>query len=161
MEIFKPNARFNKITDIKPEFLKENNIKGLILDVDNTLITLDKEPLEDVEKWILKMKESGFKICIASNSIHKTRVKTIADELEIPYIYFSIKPMKRGLKKAMEILELEPQYIAEIGDQVFTDVMGANRMQMFTILTEPISPEKFHVGRVKRRIEKRVLKDKK
>ena len=161
MEIFKPNARFNKITDIKPEFLKENNIKGLILDVDNTLITLDKEPLEDVEKWILKMKESGFKICIASNSIHKTRVKTIADELEIPYIYFSIKPMKRGLKKAMDILGLEPQYIAEIGDQVFTDVMGANRMQMFTILTDPISPEKLHVGRLKRRIEKRVLKDKK
>ena len=139
MEILKPNARFKKITDIDPEFLKENNIKGLILDVDNTLITLDKEPLENVEKWILKMKESGFKICIASNSIHKIRVK----------------------KKAMDILGLEPQYIAEIGDQVFTDVMGANRMQMFTILTDPISPEKLHVGRLKRRIEKRVLKDKK
>ena len=61
----------------------------------------------------------------------------------------------------MDILGLEPQYIAEIGDQVFTDVMGANRMQMFTILTDPISPEKLHVGRLKRRIEKRVLKDKK
>ena len=160
MKFLEPNARFNKITDITAKFLKEHGIKGLILDVDNTLITLDKKPLEDVEKWIEDIKDAGFKICIASNSIHKERVETIAKKLDIPFIYFSVKPLRIGLYKARKLLGLESKYIAEVGDQLFTDVIGANRMKMFTILTEPISPEKYKINNVKRKIEKKILKKK-
>ena len=58
----KPDAIFNKITDIKPEFFKENNIKGIILDVDNTLITLDGDKLDGIDGWVKIMKKNNFKI---------------------------------------------------------------------------------------------------
>ena len=67
--MLKPKARFNKITDINIEFLKENNIKAVILDVDNTLIDFDKKPLDNIESWIDNLKKENIKICIASNTI--------------------------------------------------------------------------------------------
>ena len=152
--MLKPKARFEKITDISAEFLKKNKIKALILDVDNTLMDLDRKPLEDLEKWAEKLKKSNIKICIASNSIKKHKVENIAKKLDVPYIYFSIKPLKRGLKKAKKILNTDSENIAEIGDQLFTDVLGANRMKMFSILTKPISGEKNVFGKIKRKIEK-------
>ncbi len=102
--MLKPRARFEKITDIKMEFFKENNIKAIIVDVDNTLIDLDRKPLEDMEKWIENVKNEAIKICIASNSIKKEKIKKLAEDLKIPYVYGSIKPFKRGLKKAINIL---------------------------------------------------------
>lgn len=102
--MLKPQARFKKVTDIKPIFLKEHNIKAVILDVDNTLIDLDKKPLENIKEWIDNLKKENIKICIASNSIKKEKVSKVASSLDIPYIYFSTKPLKRGLKKAIKIL---------------------------------------------------------
>ena len=152
--MLKPKARFDKITDIDAKFLKDNNINALILDVDNTLIDMDKRPLENLEKWIENLKDQNIKICIASNSIRKGKVRNVAKKLDIPFIYFSTKPLKRGLKKALEIIQENPENVAEIGDQLFTDVWGANRLKMFSILTKPISPEKTKLGEIKRKIEK-------
>ena len=73
---------------------------------------------------------------------------------------FSVKPLRIGLYKARKLLGLESKYIAEVGDQLFTDVIGANRMKMFTILTDPISPEKYKINNIKRKIEKKILKKK-
>ena len=92
--ILLPKLQVNKITDIKIKVLEEKNIKGLILDVDNTLIDLDKNPLDGIKEWINNVKENGIKICIASNSIKKKKVKKIANELNVPYVYFSVKPTK-------------------------------------------------------------------
>lgn len=102
--MLKPQATFKKITDIKPEFFKDNKLKATILDVDNTLIDLDKKPLENMKNWIDTLKKENIKICIASNSIKKHKVSKVASELNVPYIYFSTKPLKRGLKKAIKIL---------------------------------------------------------
>ena len=156
--MLKPKAQFDKITDINVKFLKENNIKAVILDVDNTLMDLDRKPLENIKKWIDSLKKENIKICIASNSIKKGKISKIAKIIDVPYIYFSTKPLKRGLKKAAKILEEENKNIAEIGDQLFTDVVGANRMKMFSILTKPISEEKTKLGALKRKIEKIFLK---
>ena len=152
--MLKPKARFEKITDIDINFLKEKNIKAVILDVDNTLMDLDRIPLENIENWIANLKKENIKICIASNSIKKNKVSSMAKKLDVPFIYFSTKPLKRGLKKAANILNEKYENIAEIGDQLFTDVIGANRMKMFSILTKPLSKEKTKLGEVKRRIEK-------
>lgn len=157
--LLRPKMQIKKITDITVEMLKDNNIKALILDSDNTLITLDKEPLEGIKEWINQIKQSGIKICIASNSIKHKKVEKVAKYLEIPYTYFSIKPTKLGLKRAKKILQVENnENIAEIGDQLFTDVLGANRMKMFSILTEPISEEKVKLNNLKRKLEKKILK---
>ena len=152
--MIKPNAHFNKITDINVSFLKENNIEGVILDVDNTLIDMSKKTLDGIEQWIKTMKKSNIKFCIASNSINKEKVSKIAKKLDIPFVYISVKPFKRGIKKAIEILNIEPKHIAEIGDQLFTDVWVSNRTGLFSILTKPISEEKFKLGKLKRKVEK-------
>lgn len=156
--MLKPNAQFDKVTDVIADFLKKNNITAVILDVDNTLIDLDRKPLENIEKWIETLKKENIKICIASNSIKKAKIEKVAKKMDIPFIYFSTKPLKRGLKKAVKILQEKNENIAEIGDQLFTDVLGANRMKMFSILTKPISGEKTKLGELKRKIEKVCLR---
>ena len=156
--MLKPKAQFDKVTDITVDFLRKNNIKAVILDVDNTLMDLDRKPLKNVEKWVDSLKNEKIKICIASNSIKKGKISKMAKKLDLPFIYFSTKPLKRGLKKAKNIVQEKNENIAEIGDQLFTDVLGANRMKMFSILTKPISEEKTKLGALKRRIEQIYLK---
>lgn len=157
-----PNMQVRKITDITIEMLKENNIKGMILDVDNTLIDLDRVPLEGIKEWIDNMKNECIKFCIASNSLKKDKIEKVAKMLDIPYVHFSAKPTKIGLKKAKQILGIEnSKNIAEVGDQLFTDVLGTNRMKMFSILTEPLCEEKVKINKLKRKLEKRVLRRKK
>ena len=155
-----PNMQVRKITDITIEMLRKNNIKGMILDVDNTLIDLDRVPLEGIKEWIDNMKNEGIKFCIASNSLKKDKIEKVAKMLDIPYVHFSAKPTKIGLKKAKQILGIEnSENIAEVGDQLFTDVLGTNRMKMFSILTEPICEEKVKINNLKRKLEKRVLRN--
>ena len=77
-------------------------------------------------------------MCILSNSNKHEKVKEVAGKLGLEYTYFGTKPLKRGFKKAKKMLDLENNEIAAIGDQIFTDVIGANRMKMFSILVEPI-----------------------
>lgn len=155
-----PNMQVRKITDITIEMLKENNIKGMILDVDNTIIDLDRVPLVGIKEWMDNMKNEGIKFCIASNSLKKDKIEKVAKMLDIPYVHFSAKPTKIGLKKAKQILEIEnSKNIAEVGDQLFTDVLGTNRMKMFSILTEPLCEEKVKINNLKRKLEKRVLKN--
>ena len=74
--------------------------------------------------------------------------------MDIPYVYVSMKPFKRGIKKAIGILDEKEENIAEIGDQLFTDVWVSNRMNLFSILTNPISKDRFKLDIIKRRIEK-------
>lgn len=155
--MLKPKAIFERITDIPPEFFEENNIEGIILDVDNTLIDLKKTTIEGIEDWVNNVKKRNIKICIASNSMKKHKVEAVAKKLDIPFVYFSKKPLKRGLKKAIKILKIKNENIAEIGDQLFTDVLGANRLKMFSILTTPIELEKSITSKLKRKIEKIVL----
>ena len=154
-----PNMQVRKITDITIEMLRENNIKGMILDVDNTLIDLDRVPLVGIKEWMDNMKNEGIKFCIASNSLKKDKIEKVAKMLDIPYVHFSAKPTKIGLKKAKQILGIEDsKNIAEVGDQLFTDVLGTNRMKMFSILTEPLCEEKVKINNLKRKLEKRVLR---
>lgn len=157
--MLKPKARFEKVTDIKAEFLLKNGIKGIILDVDNTLIDLKANPIDGIVEWCDRLKENNIKVCIASNSSKVDKISRIAKSLDIPFVYLSWKPCLRGLKKAKKILNLDSKEIAEVGDQLFTDVIGANRMKMFSILTTPIEKEKDLVNLVKRSIEKVFIKN--
>lgn len=156
--MLKPDAYFEKITNINYEFFNKHNIKGIILDIDNTILDLDKKAVEGIEEWVDTIKKNNIKLCIASNSVNKEKLNNISQKLDIPYIARSLKPLKVGLKKAINIMELKPEEVAEIGDQVFTDVWGANRMKMLSILVKPLSPEKHFISEVKRKIERQVLK---
>ena len=139
-KLMMPCKRVNKITDIQIDFFKNNNFKYIIIDVDNTLIDLKGRPVDGIKEWTNEVKENGIKMCIA-----------------IPYVYGSMKPFLKGLKKAMKILNAKPSETVEIGDQVFTDVIGANRLNLYSILTTPFELEKNIFEKIKRKIEKRYL----
>lgn len=121
--ILYPNTYVTNVKEITIELLNKNNIKGLLLDVDNTLIDFDLKILEGSKDWINSLKENNFKLCILSNTNKIEKVKMVAKELNIPYINFAKKPLKKGFKKGAELLKLQPNQIAVVGDQIMTDVL--------------------------------------
>lgn len=153
-----PKVYLKNVKDITIEFLKNNNIKGLILDVDNTLIDYDKNLLDGCEDWCNNLKNQGIKMFILSNTNKVEKVKKVAESLELEYEYFAHKPNKKGFKKVQKLLNLEPENIGVVGDQIFTDVLGGNRCKMFTILTKPIDERDIWITRLKRPFENIVIK---
>lgn len=152
-----PKEYLNSVKEISIELLEKNHIKGLILDVDNTLIDFDKKMPEGVEGWARNLKKAGIKFCILSNSNKVDKIKGVADKLEIPFLYFAKKPFKSGFKKAKAVLELEAENIAVVGDQIMTDVIGANRSHMFSILVKPIEEKDYLLTKIKRPLERLII----
>lgn len=153
-----PKMYVTNVKKITIELLRKNKIQGLILDIDNTLIDFDKNLLEGTQEWCTNLKKQGIKMCILSNTNKLHKVKKVAEQLELEYLYFAHKPNKKGFNNAKELLKLEPENIAVVGDQIFTDVLGGNRSKMFTILTKPIDSRDIWLTRLKRPFEKIVLK---
>lgn len=153
-----PKLYCKKVTDITVEYLKENNIKALILDVDNTLLDFDLNIINGLEEWYKNIKENNIKCMILSNSNKLKKVKMVADLLEIPFIIFATKPLKRGFIKAQKELDIPNENIAVVGDQIFTDVIGANRSKMYSILVEPIAKKDIWMTKIKRPIEELIIK---
>ena len=121
--ILYPDIYLTNVKEITVELLHKNNNKGLLLDVDNTLIDFELKILEGSKDWINNLKENNFKLCILSNTNKIEKVKMVAKELDIPYIFFAKKPFKKGFKQGAELLELSPNQIAVVGDQIMTDVL--------------------------------------
>ena len=151
-----PNAYFKKVEEITIEFLNKNKIKALLLDVDNTLVDYSKKMTESVIKWAKELKGQGVKLYILSNTNDKAKIENIVKDIDIPYLHFAMKPLKRGFKKAQKELGEKSENIAIVGDQIFTDIIGGNRCHMFTILVEPINEKDFWYTMWKRPIEKKI-----
>lgn len=155
--ILYPREYFESVTEITLEFLNKNNIKALILDVDNTLIDYDKNMPDGVKNWCEELKKNGIKLCILSNSNQKQKVETVANVLGLKYFYFGTKPLKRGFKKTIKYLEENNENVAAVGDQIFTDVIGANRCKIYSILVKPIRQKDLLVTKIKRPLENMVI----
>lgn len=153
-----PNEYFENIKDISFEFLKKHDIHAIILDMDNTLIDYDLNLLEGAKEWCDDLRKKGIKLLIVSNSNKKEKIEKVSNKLELDYILFAMKPLKKGYKKAINKLKENPQNIAAVGDQIFTDVIGANRNKIFSILVEPLNKKDIFVTVLKRPLEKYVLK---
>lgn len=138
--------------------LKENSIKGIIIDIDNTLVPWGAKNINDKSgRLIEQLRKDGFRICILSNNTKK-RVDEFNKDLNLPAVYNAGKPRKPAYKKALELLQTEISNTAVIGDQIFTDVLGGNRVGLFTILVNPISTKEFFGTRLVRILERFVLK---
>ena len=151
-----PKAYLNKVEEITINFLIQNKIKALILDVDNTLIDYYKNLSDNVIKWAHSLQGQGIKMYILSNTNKKEKVEKVANSLEIPYKLFARKPSKRGFMKIQKEIKIEPENIGVVGDQIFTDVIGGNRCNMFTILVEPVTPKDYWYTAWKRPIENKI-----
>lgn len=153
MSLLKPTLYVNKVTDITPELLNKLGVKSIILDVDDTIAAHhSKIPLKGIVRWLNAMKQADMKIIIASNN-YKSRVKPIAYRLGLPFIFLSLKPLPFGLYKAIKVLSSCKDKSIVIGDQIFTDILGANLSGIKSILIDPLSkPKKFSLL-IKRKFE--------
>ena len=157
---FYPKKIFKNLLQIDINFLRQNNIKAIFLDIDNTIMDYDGNIIEGLENWVENLKDYGIKFCIVSNTSKKEKAERVSNLLKIPFINLSTKPLKRGLKKAKKIIGIDDNsVIAVIGDQVMTDVWGANRCKMFSILVEPIKDKDILVTRFNRICERIILKE--
>ncbi|MBG9980911.1 YqeG family HAD IIIA-type phosphatase [Facklamia sp. DSM 111018] len=153
-----PTYLINSIYLIHPEDLKRRNIKGMIVDLDNTLIAWDQlDHTKELENWAQEFIQAGIQIFILSNN-YNHRVERVVEPLDIPYKAGAFKPSRRNFKLAMEYMELERDEVVVIGDQIMTDVIGAKRLGLKVILVKPIVEHDSIYTIINRNIEKIALK---
>lgn len=154
---FRPTYVFDKVGDITPEFLRRKRIKGLVLDLDNTLTTHNNPvPPQSSLDWLDKMKAAGIKLMIVSNN-HEPRVTPFAKQLGLEFVCEGAKPLTIGYTKALARMGLDKKEVASVGDQIFTDVLGSNLKGIRSIFVFPIEPETSLPFRFKRACEKPFL----
>ncbi len=160
MRLFTPDFIFQSVTRITPEFLRENGIRALVLDVDNTLTTHGSPtPGEGVLEWLDQMRRAGIPMTIVSNN-SRTRVEPFAKMLGLSFVSRGCKPLTVGMSRACRRFGLPPQQVAIVGDQLFTDMVGGKLKGMKCILTAPIKVEDGPFFRLKRKLESRLMRKK-
>lgn len=144
---------------MEPAWLQDHNIKVLLLDVDNTLTTHNNPevPIE-VMRWLQKVNAAGIRLLILSNNKAK-RVAPFAKKLGVGYIANAAKPLSFGVLRAVKRLQADRNHLAMVGDQLFTDVLCAKSAGVTSILVEPIEKEPFMFLKMKRRLERVVLRN--
>lgn len=156
--IFIPDIKLERVTDIKKELLEKFSIKAIMLDVDNTLSTHHGQVLTDgLEDWLLYMKESGIKIMVLSNS-KRERVEPFAAKINLPFISLGLKPLPFGYIRALKAFGTKRNETAIVGDQIFTDIIGGNAVGVKTVLLTPIKPEDGWSFKLRRKLEKIIIK---
>ncbi|MGN0622301.1 MAG: YqeG family HAD IIIA-type phosphatase [Porcipelethomonas sp.] len=155
--LFRSDFAFRSVLEITPEFLAENNIRGLLLDLDNTLTTHDNpRPADGVVEWIRRILASGVKMVIVSNN-HPPRVKPFADMLGLEFVCEGKKPLSSGFNRAQKLMGVPFKQLAVVGDQIYTDILGANIRRVRGIYVYPIEHEKTLFFKFKRWAEKPFL----
>ena len=141
---FLPKQMTEKLTDITPDFLRENGIKLLMLDFDNTIVPYTTTvPTEQVEKWLMQMNcLDDIRLCIVSNS-HNDRVPKFCRERDIAVITHAKKPFPKGINECLEKYGIPAKEAALVGDQIYTDTLGANGAGVMSILVKAIDNHNF------------------
>ncbi len=153
MGLLTPTVALRKVTEITPELLKEMGIDAILLDVDNTLAPpTEKTPYEGVQQWIDTIKNSGFAVVICSNNFH-SRITPFSESVGLDCVAMSMKPFPIGFNRAKKKLHEKPKAVVVVGDQIYTDVLGANLAGMQSILLEPRSEEKGLTIWIRRKLE--------
>jgi len=158
VKLFHPKEHKSSVQSINLNKLKRKGIKGLIVDLDETLRKRNSSfiPKESL-KWVQEAKNKGFKVCVISNNIFPWKRKKIQDKFHVPIALFSLKPLPFAIKKAMSMLKTNEDSTALIGDQLYSDILGANMLGLHSILVDPMSKtEKGPVRRMVRWIERKI-----
>lgn len=154
---FLPNEHVKSILDISPEELKSRGIKGIITDLDNTLVEWDR-PLATPQliKWFEEIKKHKIRVTIVSNN-NEARVKAFSDPLQIPFIFKARKPLGPAFRRAIAQMGITKDEAVVIGDQLLTDVLGGNRSGFHTILVVPVAQTDGFWTKFNRFAERRIL----
>lgn len=152
-----PDARCERIGLIDLKELESRGIKGLLVDIDNTLVPYDeKRPTASALAFLADAKQVGMTVALVSNN-SRSRVEKFAAGLDVIWLHKARKPMRYGFLRLAKQMGLSCSEIAVIGDQLFTDIYGANRCGMYSILVEPILDLENRFFRLKRHFEKKVM----
>lgn len=138
-----PKAILPSLTDLTPEMLRQWDVRLLMLDYDNTIVPYTTDtPTPRMATWIRSMQHEDIQLCVVSNT-HKPRVTVFCREYNLPCITHSRKPMHRGINECLKRFGTESRHAALVGDQIYTDVLGANTAGVRSILVSAISNHNF------------------
>ena len=140
---FLPTMVTDALTDLSPELLHQKNIRLLMLDFDNTIVPYTtNRPTEQMEAWLQQMTHSDILLCVVSNS-HKDRVKIFCSRYGIDCITHASKPFSKGIRQCLTRYGIPPEHCALVGDQIYTDTLGANCAGVGSILVRSIDNHNF------------------
>ena len=129
----------DNILSLTPQILLDHQIKGVVLDVDETLVPVSMPQITaELLLWIESVRAVIPQIWLVSNNVSETRIQRIAEALNVPYITGAGKPSRRKLRRAVEAMNLPAENVAMVGDRLFTDVLAGNRLGMFTVIVKPM-----------------------
>lgn len=154
LALFQPTAAVERVTDITPELVRSMQANAVLLDVDNTLAMHGSQtPFPGTVEWAGRMQKSGISIMIMSNNF-KERVAPFAALYGLPFISMALKPLPAAYRRAIRKLGAERKETVAVGDQIFTDVAGANLARVKSILLSPAMEETSLSFRIRRFLEK-------
>ncbi|MCC5895120.1 MAG: YqeG family HAD IIIA-type phosphatase [Alkalibacterium sp.] len=157
LKSFKPTWMVESIYQITPEQLRNENIKAVLTDLDNTLIAWNNpEATEETIEWIELMKENNINVIILSNNRRK-RVEKVASILELEFVPNALKPFQRGFNKALNEFDLTKDEVLMVGDQIITDIKGANNAGIESVLVKPILDSDAWNTRLNRFVELKIM----
>jgi len=156
--VFCPHHIVESVTDVSPAHLRSRGIRGVILDLDNTIVRWHQEDIDDATiSWLESLKAHKMPLCILSNSVLSKRSERIAGRLGCFFVRQARKPAKQGFLKAMAAMGTHPANTAIVGDQMFTDILGGNRVGIYTVMVRPLHKHEFPYTRYVSRPPEKVL----
>lgn len=157
MPLLRPREYYASVLDIDPVALVSRGYKGVLLDVDNTLMPrTDTEVPAKMAQWVRCLQEAGLATLVLSNSF-QGRVASAVEELGCEFVGKAMKPLPGGFKRAEELLGLKPRELVMVGDQTYTDILGANLAGIHSILVMPLGSVDLWHTRLLRKLDKLIL----
>ena len=158
ISLLKPHLSVGSIFDLDIGILRKRGYRGLIMDLDNTLVAWNHpEAPQELLDWLAKVRHYGIDMCIVSNNLGR-RVEEFAAQIGVSFMAKAAKPRRRAFRLAMRKMGTHRGDTAVVGDQVFTDILGGNRLKLFTILVRPVAAEEFWTTRLVRMVEHRMVR---
>lgn len=160
MSLLRPKDVIGHVTHITPEFLAARGLRGLLLDLDNTLVpygSYDSAGVQHVMDWARDLKLAGIGLYLLSNATGR-RASFWLEKLDFQGVGLAGKPNPRAFRRALRTLNLSAPQVGMVGDQLFTDVLGGNLLGLHTILVQPLATNALPHTRVARKLERAVLR---
>ncbi|WP_430612242.1 YqeG family HAD IIIA-type phosphatase [Enterococcus sp. DIV0876] len=154
---YKPTWMVDAIYKITPLQLKKHGIKGVLTDLDNTLIAWNNpDGTQELKSWLLEMKNAGIPVVVVSNNNNERVARAVAP-FELQYVHRALKPFSRGIKQGYQMLGLKKEDVVMIGDQIMTDVKAANGAGVRSILVKPVISTDSWKTQINRAAERKIM----
>jgi HAD superfamily phosphatase (TIGR01668 family) len=158
IENYKPTFIIEAVYQLTPEMLKKHGFKAVLVDLDNTLIAWNNpDGTDELRQWLQDMKDNSIPVVVVSNNKYP-RIKKAVDKFGVDFVSRAIKPFTRGFRIAEKRLGLDGKEMVMVGDQLMTDIRGANRAGIPSVLVKPLVESDALITKFNRAREKRMMK---